>query len=112
MAFTNGRNPSAAKKPYYIELADGRPFVFAGLWERWRDIDTCAILTTSANSLLDPPNYGRWLDPAATPEKLQPLLATYPSEAMRITPVSTRMNSVANDDAACLEPPPVENLLF
>ena len=121
--FYEWKKAGRRKEPHYIELADGRPFAFAGLWERWRDVDTCAILTTAANSLLaplhdrmpvliDPPNFDRWLDPAATPEQLQPLLATYPSEAMRIMPVSTRVNSVANDDAACLESPPVEKLLF
>ncbi len=121
--FYEWKKSGRRKEPYYIELADGRPFVFAGLWERWHDTDTCAILTTSANSLLaplhdrmpvllDPPNFDGWLEPAATPEQLQPLLATYPSKAMRITPVGLRVNSVANDDAACLEPPSAENLLF
>jgi putative SOS response-associated peptidase YedK len=121
--FYEWKKAGRRKEPHYIDLTDGRPFAFAGLWERWRDTDTCAILTTAANPLLkplhermpvilNPPSFDRWLDPAAAPEQLQPLLAAYPSEAMRVTPVGLRVNSVANDDATCLEPPATENLLF
>jgi putative SOS response-associated peptidase YedK len=62
------------KIPYFIHGADGRPIVFAGLWEIWKPRDasgapassgqsrrslqaetvlsTCTIITTSANDLL------------------------------------------------------------
>jgi putative SOS response-associated peptidase YedK len=36
------------KQPFYFRLRDGRPFAFAGLWERWegegRAVETCALL--------------------------------------------------------------------
>jgi putative SOS response-associated peptidase YedK len=66
------------KQPYYIRLQDGGPFAVAGLWEHWDrgsdPIDSCTILTTDANELvgsihdrmpviLDPGDYGLWLDP-------------------------------------------------
>lgn len=67
------------KVPYFISLASGRPFVFAGLWEHWQSketeekLQTTTIITTEANDflsqlhhrmpiVLEPANAGRWLD--------------------------------------------------
>ena len=47
------------KIPWYITLKNGAPFVFAGLYDRWRDpLDgdisrTCSIITTQANPLME-----------------------------------------------------------
>ena len=67
------------KQPYLARNADGSPFAFAGLWERWQApedevIESCTILTTDANDLtqpihdrmpviLHPKDYDLWLDP-------------------------------------------------
>src|SRR4051794_39303335 len=40
------------KLPFYFRRADGRPIAFAGLWERWNDLESCTIITTEANSLM------------------------------------------------------------
>lgn len=44
------------KVPHHISLHDGRPFAFAGLWERWkRDgaaLESCAVITTEPNDVL------------------------------------------------------------
>ena len=43
------------KVPYYISLASGEPFAFAGLWESWTakdsgtSIESAALITTAAN---------------------------------------------------------------
>ena len=55
--------------------------------------------------ILDPDGYDVWLDPgmtnvAAASEPLKP----YDARTMRCYPVSTRINSVVNDDAACSAP--------
>ena len=108
------------KQPYFIHMADGQPFAFAGLWESWDKggelIESCTILTTQANDLmrplhdrmpviLDVKNYERWLDPAQQdPKKLEPLLVPYRSEEMAAYPVSTLVNSPRNDDGRCIEP--------
>lgn len=47
------------KQPYFFQLQDGRPFAFAGLWDRWegRDgkiIESSALLTTEANGTVRP----------------------------------------------------------
>jgi len=66
--------------------------------------------------ILDPDSYDLWLDPgmqnvAAASELLKP----YDARIMRCYPVSTRINSVANDDEACsapVEPAQIQNRLF
>jgi putative SOS response-associated peptidase YedK len=109
------------KQPYYIRLRDDRPFAFAGLWEAWEGADataveSCTLLTTSANELMRPIHdrmpvilaadaYGPWLDAALQkPEQVLPLLQPYPSEAMIAYPVSTLVNSPASDVPQCIAP--------
>ncbi len=104
-----------AKQPFYFSMAGNDVFAFAGLWESWNDIETCTILTTAANSLLQPihdrmpvilssEDYGRWLDPKVQGgQVLSDLLRPYPDEVMQAIPVSTRVNSAKTDDALCIE---------
>jgi putative SOS response-associated peptidase YedK len=118
--FYEWRQTGRAKQPYFIGLADDRPFAFAGVWESWEGaehtmIETCTILTTDANELirpvhdrmpviLPPADYAAWLDPAVEdPRPLAPLLAPYPSEAMRAYPVGDFVNSPAHDSPQCVE---------
>ena len=66
--------------------------------------------------ILDPDGYELWLDPgmtnvAAASEMLKP----YDARLMRGFPVSTRVNSVVNDDEGCSAPvevAEVQNRLF
>lgn len=111
------------KQPFYIRLRDGRPFAFAGLWEHWEGsegmaIQSCTILTTTSNEvvgrihdrmpvILSPTDYDRWLDPSIQePAVLQTLLRPYPADEMTAYPVSTLVNSPANDNSGCTEPLP------
>ena len=78
-------------------------------------LETCSIITTSANTLLSGihdrmpvilkhENYDLWLDPRfKNVDDLLDLLKPFPADAMRRYPVSTRVNSVKNDDPACAE---------
>jgi putative SOS response-associated peptidase YedK len=48
-----------SKQALHIRMKAGRPFAPAGLWERWsggegEPIESCAIITTTANELLRP----------------------------------------------------------
>lgn len=36
------------KLPWYFTRADGQPMALAGLWQRWGDVDTVAIVSTDA----------------------------------------------------------------
>ncbi len=102
------------KIPYYIHLKSGLPFTFAGLWDEWHAPDgalvkSCTIITTAPNALmatlhnrmpviLPPSAREQWLDPdPQKPEALQPLLIPYPADEMTTHPVSTLVNSPAND---------------
>jgi len=107
------QTPSGAKQPIHIGMKDHSPFAFAGLLERWLSpagevLDTCTIITTQSNALLSPLHdrmpvivapvaFDRWLDVAN--DDTAALFAPYPADAMTYYPVSTRVNSVRNDDA-------------
>jgi len=103
-------------------------FAFAGLWESWQSeegpLETCTILTTSANELLgnlhermpvilDETDYETWLDPERTdPADVAELMRSYPAEQMCLEAVSPRVNSPAHDDPSCLLPAPEQKTLF
>lgn len=112
------KRPRGPKRPYFLTVADGRPFAFAGLWEAWTPpggapLESCAIITTEATAelrpihdrmpvILTPEVFDRWLDPALAPDEARARLAPF-NGALAITPVGTRVNNVRNDDPACVE---------
>ena len=110
-----------SKQPYLIGVRDVRAFAFAGLWEHWSGtdgtrIESCSIITTDANELmqpihnrmpviLDPGDYGRWLDrDRQSAQDVLDLLKPFPADRMKLTPVSTLVNSPRNESAKCVEP--------
>jgi putative SOS response-associated peptidase YedK len=109
-----------SKQPVYFQLADRRPFAFAGLWERWQgpegELESFTLITTQPNELVAPVHdrmpvilpeeaYALWLDPRQQDiSKLMPLLAPYPADAMIATFVNAAVNSVRNDDPGCIAP--------
>jgi putative SOS response-associated peptidase YedK len=113
---TNGR-----KQPYYIRRPDGKPFAFAGLWESWEGpgqaaVESCAILTTSANELLlpihdrmpvivSPADYDLWLSLGIRdPAELARLFRPCPPEEMTAFPVGTAVNNPKTDSPQLIEP--------
>jgi putative SOS response-associated peptidase YedK len=108
------------KQPYFIRMADERPFVFAGLWECWSKsqpaIESCTIITTTPNALvadihdrmpviLTEAAAVRWLDRnTEDPNSLTSLLVPYPAGEMSAYPVSTLVNSPQHDSADCVQP--------
>jgi putative SOS response-associated peptidase YedK len=55
--------------------------------------------------ILDPDSYELWLDPGMTNvAAASDLLKPFDARLMRCYPVSSWINSVANDDAACSRP--------
>lgn len=118
--FYEWKTEDGKKQPFYFQLADGQPFGFAGLWERWEKedeeaIESCTIITTNANELmqsihdrmpviLDAQDYDRWLDPEMQkPESLQSLLQPYRSQEMTSYPVSTKVNNARTDSPECVK---------
>ena len=106
------------KQPYLIQLKSGQPFAFAGLWEFWvstegEEVRSFTIITTDPNAVvaplhtrmpvvLDPAYYDAWLDPSKSPAG-DPL-APCPDDWLQTIRVSTRVNSVKNDDPECVAP--------
>jgi putative SOS response-associated peptidase YedK len=108
------------KQPYYIRAKSGTPLALAGLWESWigpngEELETAAIVTTSANDTLKPlhdrmpvviapDQFDLWLgngdeDTAAASGLIKPA----PDDLLEAYPVSTDVNRVANDNPALME---------
>lgn len=109
------------KTPFFIQMKDRKPFAFAGLWDSWNSPDgsqvkSCTIITTEPNELMEiihnrmpailhPRDYARWLDPSPqTPDQLKPLIRPFPADLMDAYPVSTLVNTPANDTPELIRP--------
>ncbi len=46
--WSEGQN--GARLPWYFTRTDGKPMALAGIWQRWQDIDTVAIVSTGAGT--------------------------------------------------------------
>jgi putative SOS response-associated peptidase YedK len=117
--FYEWQQTAKGKQPYFIGLGDDRPFGMAGLWEQCDKqggpIESCTILTTEANELVQPihermpvivpaDQYHLWLAPRCQDvERLGRLLRPYPSQDMRAYRVSTLVNNPRNDVPRCVE---------
>jgi len=121
--FYEWQRQERGKQPYFVRMRDGRPFAFAGLWDRWESadegaIETCTILTIAPNAvlapihdrmpvILPPAEYARWLDPSLRDtDSLAPLLVPFPPDDMLAFPVSPRVNPPTIDDEKCIAPLP------
>lgn len=112
---------SGRKQPFFIHAHDRRPFGFAALAETWigphgEELDTVAIVTAAATGAMAgmhmrvpvtiaPDAFARWLDCTADDTSdVMPLLRAPAEGAFVWHRVSTRVNSVANDDAQLVLP--------
>lgn len=127
--FYEWHRSGAQKTPYYVQMRDAALFAVAGLYEYWpgnasaSPMTTFTVLTTAANALMQPIHdrmpvivppgaYDAWLDPRNTGARgLEALLRPHDAAAMCAHPVSTRVNSVRNDDAALMEAAPASAIL-
>lgn len=116
--FYEWAHQGTTKQPYHFGMIDGSLFAFAGIWDRWKSpsgelVESCSILTTTPNSLLadihdrmpvilKDDDYDLWLDPGyQRGEGILEMLRPFDASAMKRYPVSTRVNSVNNEDAEC-----------
>lgn len=103
------------KYPFYIYLKNRPLFGFAGLFNKLADAEgksiyTFAILTCPPNSLVKKVHHrmpailkekdeDSWLDPKNKDfNKLYKSVESYPTEKMKLHPVSKRVNNPGNDD--------------
>jgi len=114
---TEGRR----KTPFYFSLTGRQCFAFAGLFDEWHDpagkkIASYTIITTVPNDLvahvhnrmpaiLTPENEVRWLSrDVFDTGQIMDILAPYPSEEMKIVPVSPLVNNPTIDDERVITP--------
>jgi len=108
--FYEWHTENKVKVPYFISLASGDPFVFAGLWEHWKSKDsdeilqTTTIVTAAATRFLSQvhhrmpvvlgaENFTRWLD--GDMELLDEVIARPPD--FQAWPVDRRVNNARNE---------------
>ena len=112
--------PRGPKQPFYIRPRSGGLLAFAGLWETWMDreggeVDTAAIVTTAANAvlrpihermpvILPPDAWAEWLDERVPAKEAAALLRPAADDLVEAVPISTAVNSVANDGPQLHEP--------
>jgi putative SOS response-associated peptidase YedK len=108
--FYEWTGPKSGRRPIWLHRPDGRPLLFAALWNPSRSgPPEFAIVTVESNAdvraihdrmpaILGEGALARWLDGGGPPE-----LAG--EGTLSAHPVSSRVNSVRNDDAACLDGP-------
>ena len=129
--FFEWRKEGKKRVPLYFTQESGDPMAFAGLWENWQSpegewIRSCTILTTAANSFIEPVHNRMpvilsaeteplWLDPITeSPDTLEPLLLPAPPELLSVREVSPVVNNARTEGPDCIAPvaPPEEERLF
>ena len=107
------RTEGDGKQPWFMAAGDGAPLWLAGLWERWErgsePIETFTILTTAASpriddilrrqpSILEAEDFGEWLAPDSTQDRLLALARRSHDGPFDHWPVSRCANNARNDD--------------
>lgn len=110
--FYEWREEEGGKQPYLFERVDGRPILFAGIWDRFEvkgeTVAGFAIVTDEANAfiaqfhdrmpfILD--DAAAWTDRDNPLDTVQPL----PAEAFRVRPMNRAMNKPTVKDLALIE---------
>ena len=117
--FYEWKREGKTKIPFHIYQKSERPFGMAGLYSMWKSpegkqVCTCTIITTNANSLLEPihsrmpviirkQDEYTWLDRTEhDSRKLLHILGPFPSEEISYHSVSSAVNSPSNDSPDCI----------
>ena len=118
--FYEWKKSGKERHPFHFAMKDCSLFAFAGVWDRWTSptgqvLESCSILTTSANELLDglhqrmpvilpPRHYQTWLTaPATEAERLAELLVPFDASFMSRYAVSSLVNKPQNELPECAQ---------
>lgn len=126
--FYEWQSQGKSKRPFHFHLAGQGLFAFAGLWETWAgpesELATFCILTTAPNALvarvhdrmpviLRPELEDAWLAEGPLPEQTRlAVLAPFPARDMASHPVSSRVNSPAQEGPELAQPASRQGYLF
>src|SRR3989304_1019131 len=112
--FYEWKRTGGRKQPYYVRMRDGATFAFAGIWEFWKGeggdtIESCALLTTGPNELLEPIHdrmpviippggYDLWLSPMVhAPSALPPSFPPPYAQFQGKSPIENSRNRISGD---------------
>ena len=120
------KKTAEGKQPTRIQLASGETFAFAGIWEHWEPkeetadrwpdvIRSCAIITSEPCDVirdihhrmpvvLKREQWDTWLSPDSASDDLLAMVGPYEGDDLVSFPVSTLVNSPANDVQQCVLP--------
>ena len=127
--FYEWTGPKTDKRPYLIGPKDGGLMAFAGLWEHWQgadgsELETMAILTTSANQTLEPIHdrmpvilppdlFDSWLDARALDAKdAARLLVPASANLLKAIAVDKAISNSHRDGPELQKPAPEQTRLF
>jgi putative SOS response-associated peptidase YedK len=109
------------RQPFAIAMKDGRPYAFAGVWEKWKDraagadLLTFTVITTDPNEVVQPMHdrmpviiperdYDRWLQPGNPARPPVDLLRPFSASQMTAWKVGSAVGNVRNDSPDLIEP--------
>jgi putative SOS response-associated peptidase YedK len=107
------------KIPYRFFLKNEEPFAFAGIWDHWgegeNEFFSFSILTCKPNQIvaqahdrmpciLDPEDESKWLQDDTPMNFVLAMLRPYPATKMDAYPISTLVNSPANNSPEIIKP--------
>ncbi|KAK8937535.1 hypothetical protein KSP40_PGU011715 [Platanthera guangdongensis] len=121
--FYEWKKDGSKKQPYYIHFKDGRPLVFAALYDSWQNSEgeilyTFTILTTRSSSALEwlhdrmPVIFGSkgttemWLSDSQP--KLETALSPYADSDLVWYPVTPAMGKLSFDGPECIKEIPLK----
>lgn len=119
--FYEWKNSNGRKIPYYITPKKGSVFVFAGLWDHWKDSEgielmTFTIITTNPNKemsnihsrmpvILDVKKYEMWLSPVRLyRDQLDYILSPASDNTLDIFEVTTDVNDARHNSKELIYP--------
>lgn len=114
-------NADGKKQPFYVKMKSDEPMAFAGVYSSWmgpdgEEVDTVAIVTVPSNedltavhhrmpALVPKEAFKDWLDVRNVGAKeAHAMLVPAPTGIVMSDTVSTRVNSVKNDDETLVVP--------
>jgi putative SOS response-associated peptidase YedK len=105
--FIEWRTEGGRKLPWVFAMKDDSLFALGGIWRRWRDIDTFAIITVEPNELVaettghdrmplvvPPSEWRRWLEPGPEGQPPADLLRPFEAAEMKAWRSDPGINSV------------------
>lgn len=100
------KSEDGGKDPWLIQMPNGAPYGFAGLWAHNSklDVTSCTIITAPAEApitrihdrmpvILDPEYFDAWLDPHTPADDLKGILGHHMAGAMQMHRVTREINS-------------------